>query len=219
MFIPRHPVVENQFCKYASQTGTGSDGVGGVIAYAGSVLYLKNDATNEESEVLRYNLRSEYLTFINDKLSQQTPFGFSMQKVKTGYHQVHPTGFMLPGDLGSSDVIAQALYDGATGAITGTKEVPVGVAHNGIWDTCHYTVEGTDAVLPGDFLYVAANSQGRITNSSTESENDDDSGQRMANAAHTSVTVARVLRGVSSAKAAANKANTVLYPIRIKLMI
>jgi hypothetical protein len=36
MFIPRHPVIEDQFCSYATQSGTGAAGVGGVIAYAGS---------------------------------------------------------------------------------------------------------------------------------------------------------------------------------------
>ena len=210
MFIPRHPVVENQFCKYASQTGTGSEGVGGVIAYAGSVLYLKADATNEESEVLRYDTQTIY-SGLED--TEKLPFGFSMQKVKTGYHQVHPTGFMLPGDLGSSDVIAQALYSNL-GAITGTKEVPVGVAHNGIWDTCHYTMETGAKLVPGDLLYAAANAQGRITNSGNTSGDDVDTGERL-----NTTVVARVLRGVSIAKAAANKANTVLYPIRIKLMI
>jgi len=210
MFIPRHPVVENQFCKYGAQTGTGSAGVGGVIAYAGSVLYLDKDAANEESIVFRYNLQSEYAAL---GTAEKVPFGFSMQKIKTGYHQVHPTGFMLPGDLGSSDVIAQASYN-ASGAITGTKEAPVGVAHNGIWDTCHYTMESGAKIVPGDLLYVAANAEGRITNSSQTSGDDVDTGERMND-----VVIARVVRGVSAAKAAANVANTVLYPIRIKILI
>jgi len=210
MFIPRHPVIENQFCKYATQSGTGSAGVGGVIAYAGSVLYLKKGANNEESEVLRYNLQSEYAS---SEVTEKIPFGFSMQKVKTGYHQVHPTGFMLPGDLGSSDVIAQALYN-ASGAIIGTKEVPVGVAHNGIWDTCHYTVESGAKMSPGDVLYAVANGEGRVTNSGNTSTDDIDTGERL-----NTVVVAKVMKGVSAGKAEANVANTVLYPIRIKLMI
>jgi hypothetical protein len=40
MFIPRHPVVENQFCSYGEQTAQLALGIGGVIAYAGSVVYL-----------------------------------------------------------------------------------------------------------------------------------------------------------------------------------
>jgi len=128
MFIPRHPVVENQFCSYGSQTATAAAGIGGVIAYAGSVVYLDETATNEEPIVKKMAYSA----------SPFTPFGFLMQKVKTGYHQVHPAGFYMPGDLGSSDVIAQPSYTGA-GVINGTKAVPVGVAHLGIWDTVHYT--------------------------------------------------------------------------------
>ena len=216
MFIPRHPVIENQFCKYAAQTNdTAAGGVGGVIAYAGAVLYLKSDATNEESEVNRYGTHTEYVA-LGSGSPQKVPFGFSMQKVKTGYHQVHPTGYMIPGDLGSSDVIAQAAYDGSTGAITGTKEVPVGVAHLGIWDTTHYIVESGDEMSPGDMLYVAANAESKVTNSTSDVADGDEAtaGKRFDNN-----LVARVLRGASSGKVTANRANTVLYPIRIKLMI
>ncbi len=39
MFIPRHPVVENQFCSYSAQTSDVT-GVGGVICYAGAVVFL-----------------------------------------------------------------------------------------------------------------------------------------------------------------------------------
>ena len=147
MFIPRHPVVENQFCMYAAQTGTSTAGIGGVVAYAGSVVYLDSTATNEEPMVLKMD-------------TAETPFGFLMQKVKTGYHQVHPAGFVMPGDLGSSDVIAQPTYSTA-GAVTGTKAAPVGVAHLGIWDTVHYTATGTTmttapsataAIKPGETL-------------------------------------------------------------------
>ncbi|GAF77146.1 unnamed protein product, partial [marine sediment metagenome] len=159
MFIPRHPVVENQFCQLTA-SGT-TDGVGGVIAYAGSVCFLDYTATNQDAIVQIYgNAAPTYAT-------ERAPFGFLMQKVKTGYHQVHPVGFMMPGDLGSSDVIAQPSYSSA-GVINGTKEAPVGVAHLGIWDTIHYTVEdeGTDYFHPGDPLYVAsgaASAGGKVT--------------------------------------------------------
>ena len=53
MFIPRHPVVENQFCSYGAQTATAAAGIGGVIAYAGSVVYLDPAATNEEPNVVK----------------------------------------------------------------------------------------------------------------------------------------------------------------------
>jgi hypothetical protein len=202
MFIPRHPVVENQFCSYASQTGSGAAGIGGVIAYAGSVVYLDPTAANEEPIVKK---------MAHDV--SEAPFGFSMQKVKTGYHQVHPAGFMMPGDLGSSDAIAQPLYN-ASGAITGTKAVPVGVAHLGIWDTVHYTsVDGTTKVTPGEALYPAAD-EAKVTASTVNSDGTDTAGERCS-----TTVVARVVKGASAAKASANIANTTLYPIRIKLLV
>lgn len=214
MFIPRHPVVENQFCQYSAQTGTGSAGIGGVVAYAGSVLYLDADATNQEAMVKK---------MVYDG-TPFTPFGLSMQKVKTGYHQVHPVGMSMPGDLGSSDVIAQPTYD-SSGAITGTKATPVGVAHLGIWDTIHYTAVGTGtgatditptaAIKPGELMY-AANDNAKLTNTNTLAADADDltTGECVSQTA-----VAKVVKGVSVAKAAANIANTTLYPIRVKLLV
>src|SRR5574343_1405410 len=97
MFIPRHPVVQNQFCQFAAQT-TVSGGVGGVLAYAGSACYM-DDSQND----------SVVKIYVVDE-STKPPFGFLMQKVKAGYHSIHPPGFYMPGDLGSSDVIAQPSY-------------------------------------------------------------------------------------------------------------
>lgn len=210
MFIPRHPVVENQFCSYAEQTETSSAGVGGVIAYAGSVVYLDSAATNQEPIVKK---------FAHGVAATVAPFGFMMQKVKTGYHQVHPAGFYMPGDLGSSDVIAQPSYN-ASGSITGTKSAPVGVAHLGIWDTVHYTTEGgaaaATAMLPGQPLRVAAD-EAKVTNDITNaSDGTDDAGEYVA---LVTTTVARVVKGASAAKASANINNTTLYPIRIKLLV
>ena len=212
MFIPRHPVVENQFCKYGATSTPG--GAGNVIAYAGSVVYLDADATNEESIVTKMVYAGTAFT----------PFGFLMQKVKTGYHTVHPVGMVLPGDLGSSDAIAQPVYD-STGAITGTDEVPTGVAHLGIWDTVHYTAKGTGtsatnitpvaAVKPGEAMY-AANDNAKLTNNVTACADADDltTGENVS-----TVVVARCVKGVSVAKATATIANTTLYPVRVKLMV
>ncbi|RLI58772.1 MAG: hypothetical protein DRO67_10410 [Candidatus Asgardarchaeum californiense] len=206
MFIPRHPVVENQFCSYGAQSATASAGVGGVVCYAGAVVFLDASATNEEPIVYKMAYNA----------SPYTPFGFAMQKVKTGYHQVHPTGFTMPGDLGSSDVIAQPDYD-ASGNITGTKEIPMGVAHLGIWDTVHYTCVGgtTPSVKmsPGIDLFAAAD-EGKVTNSTVNANGTDTVGERASD-----VVVAKVMKGVSLAKASANINNTTLYPIRIKLLI
>lgn len=206
MFIPRHPVVENQFCSYGSQTGSGAAGIGGVIAYAGSVVYLDPTANNEEPVVFKMAHGVE-----------EAPFGFAMQKVKTGYHQVHPAGFYMPGDLGSSDVIAQPLYN-ATGNITGTKSAPIGIAHLGIWDTVHYTCAGgtepSSKMAPGMALYPAAD-EAKVTNSTVASDGVDDiAGERCS-----TVAVARVVKGASLAKCSANTNNVTLYPIRIKLLV
>jgi hypothetical protein len=202
MFIPRHPVVENQFCSFTTTSGT--SGAGGVLAYAGSVCYLVETATNQEAEVQIYKDTAPTDT------DERVPFGFLMQKVKEGYHAIHPTGFYMPGDLGSSDAIAQPTYSTA-GAINGTQAVPVAVAHLGIWDTVHYgTDAATTAIKPGQRLYVDAGAStvatySRVTN-----------GTALTNV---TTVVARVVKGVSGAKADANIANTAQYPIRIKLMI
>lgn len=211
MFIPRHPVVENQFCMYGAQSATGSGGVGAVVAYAGSVVYLDAAAVNQEPIVRKMAYSA----------TPYTPFGFLMQKVKTGYHQVHPTSFMLPGDFGSSDAIAQPDYNGA-GQITGTKEVPVGVAHLGIWDTVHYTCKMSAGVIVSQFhmkpgmTLAAAADEGKVTNSDAAADGTDTAGEFCS---ATGVVVASVVKGASAAKCQANINNTTLYPIRIKLLV
>lgn len=205
MFIPRHPVIENQFCKYGSTSTT--TGVGAVIAYAGAVLYM--DPDEDDCIVLKM-----------EHGVTETPIGFSMQKVKTGYHSVHPVGMVLPGDLGSSDAIAQPIYD-TSGNISGTDEVPIGVAHLGIWDTIHYTcgvatedtVASGEEPTPGETLYAAAD-EAKLTNSTTSSTGTDVLGERCS-----SVAVARVLKGVSAAKAQSTITNSTQYPIRVKLLV
>lgn len=211
MFIPRNPVVENQFCSYAEDSSFGTAGTGDVIAYAGSVVYLDPTAANEEPMV---KAMAGIVT--------EAPFGFSMQKVKVGYHSVHPTGFVMPGDLGSSDAIAQPLYN-AAGAIAGHKSVPVGVAHLGIFDTVHYICvctgddgTATTKMTPGSTLYAAAY-QGRVTNSPDAAASADATGVTGDRASDT--VVARVMKGASLAKCQATMDNVTLYPVRIKLLV
>lgn len=207
MFIPRHPVVENQFCKFGETSNT--NGAGNVVCYAGAVLYLDSTATNQEAVVK-----------LMEHGVSDAPFGFSMQKVKTGYHSVHPVGMVMPGDLGSSDVIAQPKYD-SNGNINGTQTAPLGVAHLGIWDTVHYTctqaVAGTVSdgahMKPGQSLFPAAQ-EARLTNSTTDSDGSDTQGERCS-----TTVVARVLSGASAAKCTANIGNTTLYPIKVKLLV
>ncbi len=208
MFSPRHPVVENQFCSYSEDNTFGAVGVGGVVAYAGSVVYLDPAAADEEALVKKMGYSA----------TPFQPFGFLMQKVKTGYHSVHPTGFVMPGDLGSSDAIAQPMYDNL-GQIVGHKSVPVGVAHLGIYDTVHYTCVKssgavTDKMAPGMNLF-AAEDNARLTNSTVNaSAAGTTDGERCS-----ATVVARVVKGASLAKCQANVDNVTLYPIRVKLLV
>lgn len=219
MFIPREPVLQNQFCQFAESSNTG--GVGGVLAYAGSVCYMLSTADNNDAIVKIYSSEPT-------DADERIPFGFLMQKVKAGYHQVHPPGFFMPGDLGSSDVVAQPKYN-SSGVIAGTKTAPVGVAHLGIWDTVHYMVKyaGTlgaatvttgEHMKPGQRLYVCDDSGGGTTGTSKITN------QSAANSSYgtfTNVTtvVARVLKGGSAAQCQANINNTTLFPVRVKLLV
>jgi hypothetical protein len=152
MFIPRHPVTENQFCSYTSISGaSATDGIGGTIADAGAVVYISGwDSINGRSMV-------EMVT-----ASGQAPYGFLGQKVKMGYHDVHPYYWQKREDFGSSDAIANPwLYNGVQ---IGTKATPVMVAHDGgIWDTTHYDLTMGQAVNAGDNLYVSSNGGGKLT--------------------------------------------------------
>ena len=188
MFVPRHPVIQNQFCQF--NTTSGVNGAGAVLAYAGSVCYLDDSQTEATVKI-----------YLADETKD--PFGFLMQKVKSGYHSIHPPGFYMPGDLGSSDVIAQPSYN-SNGVIAGTKAAPVGVAHLGIWDTIHYY--DTSAINVGSKLQVRKSSLSEIT---------DLGGSTYTQA----VVVAVVVKGASTAQVAANVANTTLYPIRVKLLV
>lgn len=192
MFIPRHPVIQDQFCQFATSSGSAATtGAGGVLAYAGSACYL--DTTLADGTVNIYGADEQFECF-----------GFLMQKVKAGYHSIHPAGMMLPGDLGSSDVIAQPSYD-ANGAINGSKPAPVGVAHLGIWDTIHYWNNGV-AMVGGGVLGIRRTSISELTVAGT------------INTLTANTKVAIVLKGASAGQVAANDANTTLFPIRIKLL-
>lgn len=118
VFIPRDPVVQNQFLSHDSSKGT--------TATAGAVVSL---SASEKVETVSG--------------TNTTPYGFLMQNVKAE-SSAHPTGFRLPGDLGSSD------------AFTGD---PVGVAHLGLYDTTYYDTGVT--YTAGAALY--SNVQGRVT--------------------------------------------------------
>lgn len=125
VFIPRDPVSQNQFLTHDS-TWENTATAGAVVALTGDELVAPVSGTTYD------------------------PYGFLMQNVKTE-SSAHPTGFRLPGDLGSSD------------AFTGD---PVGVAHLGIYDTTHY--DTAETYTAGAVLTVAAD--GAVTNESSGQE-------------------------------------------------
>jgi hypothetical protein len=198
MFIPRHPVVENQFCQFWGQT-TVSGGAGDVLAYAGSVCYLDGSATDATVKIYAAN-------------ENQIAFGFLMQKVKTGYHTVHPAGFMMPGDLGSSDVIAQPSYN-SNGVINGSKPAPVAIAHLGIWDTIHYY--GSGVINAGVDMFIRQSSSSELCDTGATKN----TGNIVARSTTPAGVVASVVKGASAAQVTANNNNTTLYPIRVKLLV
>jgi len=119
VFIPRDPVVQNQFLVHDTSQGNGTETAGCVVWLSGDQLVACVSGSTSGS--------------VNK------PFGFLMQNVKAE-SSAHPTGFRLPGDLGSSD------------AFTGD---PVAVAHLGLYDTTYYNTATTYAA--GDRLTTAAN--------------------------------------------------------------
>ncbi len=129
VFIPRDPVVQNQFLTHDSEWIA--------TATAGAVVYLSGDQ----------------LVAVVSGSPSGDPYGFLMQNVRAE-SSAHPTGFRLPGDLGSSD------------AFTGD---PVGVAHLGIYDTTHYNTATT--YTAGDELTTAA--EGVVTAGGANEVNSD----------------------------------------------
>ena len=119
VFIPRDTVMQNQFLVHDSSKGT--------TATAGAVVSL---SASEKVEVVSG--------------TNTAPYGFLMQNVKAE-SSAHPTGFRLPGDLGSSD------------AFTGD---PVGVAHLGLYDTTFY--DAAETYTAGALLGVTG--EGKVTN-------------------------------------------------------
>lgn len=151
MFIPRHPVTENQFCSYTSLSGSNyTGGIGGTLASAGAVVYISGwDSVNGRAMVSIVTA------------SGQDPYGFLGQKVKMGYHDVHPYYWMKREDFGSSDAIANPWI--VSGSQIGVKPTPVMVAQGGIWDTTCYDLLMGQAVNAGSKLYVSSNGGGKVT--------------------------------------------------------
>ena len=182
MFIPRDPVNENMFCQYKATTASG--GTGAFIAFAGAVVKIVGGGPDTYVETCEG--------------TGDTHFGFLEQTIKTGYHAIHPAGYILDKDFGMSHVVAQATFEAGTRRVNGTKATPAAVAHLGIWETTHYD---DGAINAGDAMYVNGSTGGKICNTSAGTQ------------------VAWCIKGVTSGQAAKNVAETTLYPIRIKLLI
>lgn len=193
MFIPRDPVNENMFCQYIATTSSG--GTGEFIAYAGAVVYICDascDATNGSDT-------ETYVKISTDRAADH--FGFLEQSIKTGYHSIHPAGYIMDKDMGMSHVVAQPTFATGTRTVNGTKATPAGVAHLGIWETTHYN-NASAAITSGAKMYVSPSDGGKICITSGGS-----------------TQVAVCMKGVTAAKGNKNVAGTTLYPIRIKLLI
>jgi len=193
MFIPRDPVNENMFCQYIATTSSG--GTGEFLAYAGAVVYIC-DATCDST----HGSNTETYVKVSTSVSGNH-FGFLEQSIKTGYHSIHPAGYIMDKDFGMSHVVAQPTFAAGTRTVNGTKATPVGIAHLGIWETTHYNNGGV-AIKSGAAMYVSANDGGKICTSSSGA-----------------TQVAWCMKGVTAAKEAKNVLGTTLYPIRIKLLI
>lgn len=166
VFIPRDPVVQNQFLVHDSTWAT--------TATAGAVVHLSGD---------------EIVAPVSG--TGTFPYGFLMQNVKAE-SSAHPTGFRLPGDLGSSD------------AFTGD---PVGVAHLGLWDTTYY--DTAETYTAGDLLGV--DSSGAVTPNDSSQAIDFDAKNSLNDEVANIVAVAQNTLNAAAVAAGNN--------LRIKLLI
>lgn len=220
MFIPRDPVVENIFAKYASQQDN-LGGVGANLIEAGAVVYhlsVADDAVNGCDTEL--NVRA--LTPTASGITNGTPaVGLVEMSVQTDYHQVHPAGYVFQRDIAGSWTVAMPEY--WTNPVTGnyephgTKATAVSIANLGIWETTYFTSYGGSgdvtsassysAIKPMDELYVDDNTgaTARITNQSSHLNNGN--------------PVAIAITGVPAAKVMKNVTAQAACSIKIKLLI
>lgn len=195
MFIPRDPVNENMFCQYIATTSSG--GTGEFLAYAGAVVYICDASCDADN-----GSDTETYVKVSNSKTRADHFGFLEQSIKTGYHSIHPAGYIMDKDFGMSHVVAQPTFTAGTRTVNGTKATPVGVAHLGIWETTYYD-NASAAIKSGATMYVKDNSDGKICIDSSGG----------------AIKVAICMKGVTAAKGNKNVAGTTLYPIRIKLLI
>ena len=214
MFIPRDPVVENIFAKYAAQQDN-LGGVGATLIEAGCVVYHLSEAADPINGC-DDELTVRALTPTASGVTNATPaVGLIEMAVQTDYHQVHPAGYVFKRDIAGSWAVAMPSYwtNPTTGVYEphGTKATAVSIANLGIWETTYYTSDngsGTYSdIKPMEKLYVDDNTgaTGRISNQSS-SLNDGD-------------PVAVAITGVPATKAEKNVKGQGAFSIKIKLLI
>lgn len=132
-FILRHPAQEVQFLKFTSSPTEDRP------IDAGRLLRLVDDRTVD--------------TIADASVAAQFPIGWLMQKVKDPYTDF-PAGFMLRGDLGSSDCFVGD---------------PVGVAcgDGAVYETDQYVDEGGDGIAAGTLLYP--DDDGKLSDTNADS--------------------------------------------------
>jgi len=132
-FILRHPAQEVQFFKFASSPTEDRP------IPAGRLVRLTGDRTVD--------------TTADVTAAAQRSIGWLMQRVKDPYTDF-PTGFMLRGDMGSSD------------AFVGDP-VAVAMGPGAIYETDQYVDEGGDGIAYNTLLY--ADNEGKLSDSDADS--------------------------------------------------
>ena len=166
VFIPRDPVMQNQFCTHDSSQGT--------TASAGQVIYLSGN---------------QLVAVVSGTGNE--PYGFLLQSVKSEISGM-PAGWRTPADMGSSD------------AFTGD---PVGVAHEGLYDTTQYVLDSAKSTITAGEMLYADVATAKLVNGT----NGSDGSSGVAGSGSPAIAVAQ-----NSLSASAITAGTLL---RVKLLI
>jgi len=132
-FILRHPAQEIQFLNFAASP--------------------TEDRPIDAGRLVRLTGDREVDTIANASDVTQLPFGWLMQKVKDPYTDF-PAGFMLRGDMGSSDCFVG-------------DPVAIAAGPGAIYETDQYVDEAGDGIAYNTFLYP--DDDGKLSDSDADS--------------------------------------------------
>ena len=155
-FILRHPAQEVQFLNFAASPTEDRP------IDAGRLVRLTGDRTVD--------------TIADATAATQIPFGWLMQKVKDPYTDF-PAGFMLRGDMGSSDCFVG-------------DPVAIACGPGAIYETDQYVDEGGDGIDFNTLLYP--DNEGKLSDTNADS-------------AYGTLAAARALNTLTAAECAAGK--------------